>query len=264
MWGAGAWGFLGCDALGVWIMRLRAHLGAMLLAAVLPAGALAQLAFHQDGEFILRGGAAGQMLGSLQIHALAYDTVIGRGEVFALPGARDVTPFDVSLQTLSPDALGLALTFAPDTGLPPAYLLVARRPADDGDLLTGTLIRGADGQQDWALVTLGWAGSPATDPLFDAPGFGVYALPFGLRNTQGARVGLRDSPRADAPLTHVLAPDVADLWVVECTPDIDGLTWDSVQHAARLAMLDDVWCKVARDAVPAMQGWVPGFFLNPL
>ena len=245
-----------------WRMRLWAGLGAVLLPATTLAQGIAEGLFY-EGDFHIRGDAAGDWLGTIIVEQVEFDRVIGSGEVFATPAAPDVTPFDVRLHTVTRAALGLTLTFAPETGLPVAYLLVNRIPSDDGGLLLGSLIRGPEGQQDWAPVTLGWTGAEP-DEMFDAPGFGVYALPFGLRNTQGARVGLRDTPRADAALTHVLPGDVADLWVSECTPDVDGLTWESAGPAARLVLLDTVWCKVVRDNAPAMQGWVPGYFLNPL
>lgn len=221
------------------------------------------VALSEQGEFTIRSDRNGAMLGKIIVDTVDFGMSVGSGDLFALPSARDVTPFSVHIVNLTREALELELTFPNASGLPPAVLLVDRAPAGAEILLQGTLIRGPAHQQQWELVTLDWTGPSADDPLFDAPGFGVYALPFGLRNTSGASVGLRERPRSDAQITNTLAPEVADLWITECTPDVDGLSWEQAGAAARLAMLDGVWCNVARENLPIAQGWVPGFFLAP-
>lgn len=216
-----------------------------------------------EGALVIRDGDNGERVGTITVESDDEFGPVGAGEVFAAPGARDMTPFSVSIRHLTRAALELELSFPVASGLPHAYLLVDRAPLEPEGLLGGTLIRQDAGRQDWTLVTLAPEGMQDDDALFDAPGFGVYATAFGLRNNSGASVGLRGSPRSDSAISAALSPEVRDLWVSECTPEVDGLTWETATYPARLAMLDRVWCHVMRENLPLVQGWVPGFFLAP-
>jgi len=50
--------------------------------------------------------------------------------------------------------------------------------------------------------------------------------------------------------------------VLQCSPEIDSLSWEQAGPARRWQMLDAAWCEVI--AGPQATGWIPGYFLDPI
>ncbi|MFN4160263.1 MAG: hypothetical protein ACK4GO_18020 [Gemmobacter sp.] len=206
----------------------------------------------------------GEALGSVELATARSGRVMGSGEVLSPRPGAGMVPVTAQVKHLAPQAMEVALSFPVASGLPQAFLLLDRAPAEPEGALQGTLITGSSDRQNWVQVTLYPESPDDPDSFDDAPGFGVHASRFGLRNTAGAPAGLRDRPRSDAPMPQAIVAGAADIQVIECTPAIDGLAWEELAHPARLGLLDTRWCNVFRESAPQITGWIPGHFLTPL
>lgn len=197
-------------------------------------------------------GADGTQIGLLDLLVASEGALYGTGDIYptsALAG-QQMIPVIIATEHDANGSFQLALT--PSDGPARDTMRLLLSPAEDGTW-NGTLIRG----DEWQIVTLSDGAG-----LFDMPGIGVFGPSYTLRNTGGQAALLRVAPRSDAAQVGIVTADMRDLLVLGCTPEIDSLLWEQSTDAARLGMLDSVWCEVRQDR--QVPGWIPGYYLNPV
>ena len=198
---------------------------------------------------------AGLVLGSLELFQQPGGQITGQGWLVTAPALQGLAPQAImaTSELVTPDAIDMRLSYT--TGSPaPARLVLSRSTGPEGDALIGTLVRG----EVWDVVTL----ASMEEELYDLPGVGVYGPNYRLRNTGGNPAQVRQAPRADAAVTSVIEGAARDINVLQCSGEIDSLTWELATQAQRHQMLDAVWCEVVQGQSPA--GWIPGYFLDPI
>ena len=165
---------------------------------------------------------------------------------------------------------GVELTLAPTTGRPEddaaGRILLARNAAGE---IVGTLISEGGFTQLRLVAATNGSGDfvEPIDETHDAPGFGVSGPAYRLRNIPpGQSVKLRTGPARDAASVSSVGAGATNLLVIACTPEIDQVEFDKSTTAARLAILDRLWCRVTLPLAGggAVEGWVPGVYLEPM
>jgi hypothetical protein len=148
----------------------------------------------------------------------------------------------------------------------PGQLLLSE---DGAGGLQGTYVRA----ESWQLVRLTRSGAapapvPPDEDFGDLPGVGVSGPPYRLRNVPAdgwVRVH-RWARVTSAQFDQRLWRDTADILVLGCDPQTDAAAVEAADAAARLRMMDALWCRI--EAVDAggivTEGWVAGRHLEPM
>ena len=173
----------------------------------------------------------------------------------------------LSAEPRGPD--GVEITLAPLSGRgeddAAGRILLARTPAGD---IVGTLIA-ETGFSQIRLVSDGAASDfvAPVDETHDAPGFGVSGPAYRMRNIPpGQSVKLRAEPSRTAGSVSTVGAGATNVLVIACTPEIDQWQFEESSPAARLAILDRLWCRVSLplSGGGAAEGWIPGTYLEPM